>query len=87
MQEAIKLTANGLDDWRRAMPGIEAADASGKVDKPVTVNIFDDRTFSLVDENGRGMKRALHNGSITPLHQRLRARPGNGSAKLNGRHK
>ena len=77
MQKAIKLPPKGVDDKRRAVPGIEAADASGKVDKAVSVNIFDDRTFSLRNEDRRRMKRGAHNGRFTPLHQSLRARAGN----------
>src|SRR6266481_6069114 len=68
------------------MSGVEASDAAGKIKQPVAVNIFDDRSFRLGDEDRRGMISGLHNGSIAPLHKRLRARSGNRCAQLNGRH-
>src|SRR6266852_6682916 len=87
MQEAIKLATHRLDHSRRAMSGVKAANAPGKINQPVTVNIFDHGSFSPGNEDRRGVISRLHNSSITPLHKRLRPRSGNGCAQLNGGHK
>ncbi len=87
MQEAIQLAAHRLDHGRSPMSGVEASDAPGKINQPVTVNIFDHGSFRLGNENRRGMIRRLHHGSIAPLHQGLRPRSGNSCTQLNGGHK
>src|SRR5208282_1981455 len=87
MQEAIKLAAHSLDHGGSAVSCVEAANTSGKVDHAVAIDVLDDSTFGFVYEDRRGMERSLHNGRVAPLHQRLRARPWNGSAKLNGGHR
>jgi hypothetical protein len=71
MQEAIKLAAHGVNHSRRAMSGIEAADAAGKINQAVAVNIFYDRSFRLGNKDRRGVISRLHDGSIAPLHKRL----------------
>jgi hypothetical protein len=52
------------------MPSIEAANAAGKVYVPVTVDIFQRRTFALGHVNRRGMREAARNSRIPPLRQR-----------------
>src|SRR5437879_720689 len=86
MQEPIKLAANSLDNTGGAVSGIEAADATSKINEAVAVHIFDDGAFSFRNKDGRRVIRGLHNRSVTAFHQLLRARPGNRRAKLNGRH-
>ncbi len=87
VQEPIELAAHGFDDGGCAMSGVEAADATGEIDQAVAVDVFHDRAFGFGDKNRRGVISRLHDGGVAPLHQRLRTRPGNGSAKLNGGHK
>ena len=77
MQEAIKLATHRVNHRRSAMSGIEAADAAGKIDQAVAVNIFDDRSFSLGNKDGRSMISRPYNGRIPPLHESLRARSRN----------
>ncbi len=86
VEKAIKLTANCVDDGGSAVPGIEAANASRKIDQTVAVYVFDDRAFRLRNKDRRGMECALHDRGIAPLHQRLRTWSGNRGAELNCRH-
>jgi hypothetical protein len=80
VQKTIQLAAHGINHRRRAMSGVEAADAARKVDQAIAVDIFDDPTFGLGNKNRGGVIGRLHNGSIAPLHQRLRARSRNRGA-------
>jgi len=87
VQKTIELPANRFNDGGRAMSSVKAANAAGEIDQPVAVDIFDNRAFSLRDKDRRGVISRLHNSLVAARHQRLRTRPGNLSAELNGRHK
>src|SRR5258708_7226614 len=87
MQEAIQLAAHRFDNSRSPMSGVEASDAPGKINQPVTVNIFDHGSFRPRNEDWRGMISRLHPCSISPPHQGMRPRSGNSCTQLNGGHK
>ncbi len=80
VQEAVELTPDGLDHARGAVAGVEAADATGEIDEAVAVDVFDDGTFSLVDEDRRGMEGCADYGGVTAAHEFVRAGAGDGSA-------
>ena len=86
MQETVELAADGFDDARSAVAGVKASDAAGEVDHAVAIDIFDCRAFSFRNENGCGMKDRLRDCRVTTGHQRLGARAGNLSTKLDSGH-
>jgi len=69
VQEAIELAAHGVDHRRGAMSGVEAADATSKINQAVAVNILDDRPFRLGNEDRRGVKSRMYHGGIAPNHE------------------
>ena len=77
MQKAVELVANGINHGRRTVSGIQAADASRKIDQPIAVDVFHDCAFGFCNKDGSGMIGALHDGSIPSLHERLRSWAGN----------
>ena len=87
VQEAIELVFHRFDDRFLAMPDVEAADASGEVEVAVAVDVFEPGVFRLGDIDGRAVRKAAGHGFRAALGERLGLRAGNGSAKLNGRHR
>ena len=86
MQMFFELRLNRGDDTRRAVANVEAADAAGKIDVPVAVDVFDGGAIGACRENGRGVGGPARDGSFAARHQRARTRPGNFRSNLNRSH-
>src|SRR5262249_40392713 len=59
-----------------------AADATGKIEEDVTVDVLDGRAFGTRGEDRRRVIDTARHGLLAALHQRLRLRTGNGRAEL-----
>src|SRR5437879_2005794 len=86
VQEAIELVFHRIDYFLTTMAHIEAADASGKVDIAIAVDIFEPGPFGLGHINRRAMRKPARHGLRAALRQGLRLRARNYSAELNSRH-
>ena len=53
VEKRVELSVHGCDDAWIAMSYVDGADASSEIDEAIAVNIFECRTFSVPDENGR----------------------------------
>ncbi len=74
MEEAVHLLVNRADYGGMSMSHIEAADATGKIDERIAVDIFDECAFGLGDVDGRGVREAAGNGLRAAAVEFLRAR-------------
>jgi hypothetical protein len=68
------------------MADVEAADASGKIDEAVAVDVIDDRAFRSRGKERRGVIRAAGNGGFAAGHKDAGLGAGDFGAKLDGRH-
>jgi hypothetical protein len=86
MKEFVELAANGVNHSLLTMTGIRAADASGKVDVAVAVDVFQPGAFGFRDVDRRAVRKAAGHGLGAALGESLRLRTGDGRADSNGTH-
>src|SRR5205807_5005054 len=86
MEEFVELLADCGGYTRRTMASVEAADAAGKIEIAIAVEVFDDRAFSARSENGRGVGGAAGNGGFAAGHERAGFGAGDFGADLDGFH-
>src|SRR5271165_134979 len=87
VQKAVELIFHGVDDFIPPVTHVDAANASGKVEIAVAIDVFEPGVFSLGYVDRRPVGKAAGHGFRAALRQRLRLRAGNRSAELNGRHR
>jgi hypothetical protein len=68
MQEAVELGAQSSDDARSAMANVEAADAAGKIEKAIAIDVLEKGAFGARGENGRGVIDAARDGRGAAAH-------------------
>ena len=86
MHERVELFSDGFDNARRAVAHIHHTDAAGKIEKPVSVYVFNGGAFGARCENLRGVRHSARDGSLPPLHPFLRFGAGYRCAQLNCGH-
>src|SRR5436309_14671350 len=69
MQVLLDLLADRGEHAGRAMANIEAADAAGKIEIPIAVDVLDGGAFGASGENRRGVRRAAVNGRFSARDQ------------------
>jgi len=70
----------------RAMADIVAADAAGKVDEAIAVDVLNHGAFGARGKNGSGVVDAARDGFTTALHQGTRFGSGNCGTQLDSSH-
>ena len=69
MQVLLELLADGGEHAVRAVADVEAADAAGKIEISIAVDVLDGGAFGASGENRRGVRRAAGNGGFAARHQ------------------
>src|SRR5215467_8253753 len=69
VQVLFELLADRGEHSRRAMPGVETPDATGKIEVAIAINVFEDGAFGARGENGRGVGGAARNGGFAAGHK------------------
>src|SRR5262249_41663231 len=86
-QKTIKLIFKGVEYLVTPMSNVQAADAPGKVDVPISIDIFKPCVLGLSHVNRRAMRKPTRHSFCAPFGQRLRFGARNFSAKLNRGHR
>ena len=86
VQKAIKLGENSGNDAGGAIADVQAADATGKIEKAIAIHVFEERALSPRDKYRRGVIDAPRNGGGATAHQLLGTRTGNGGAQFDYGH-
>src|SRR5213082_1663327 len=86
VQVFFQLLADPGGHARRAVADIEAADAAGKIEIAIAIDVFDDSGFGARGENGIGVGRAARDRGFAAGHQSAGLGAGDFGAKLDGFH-
>src|SRR5208283_3775942 len=71
VQEFIELRAHSSFHSRRAVPNVQTADAAGKIQIAIAVDVLDAGAFGPGNENRRDQLRAARDGGFAARQQRL----------------
>jgi hypothetical protein len=82
MEEFIELLADGADDGLLAMADVEAANAPGKINVAVAIDIFEPGVSGFGDVDGRGVRQAAGHGLRAALTECAGVGAGDGSAEF-----
>src|SRR5579885_1287051 len=86
VQKILELRLEFCDDVRIAVPGVEAADTSRKIDKAVAVHVFEPGILGVRDVDRRGVRKSSWNGAFAARGEGTRLGAGNRSFELNSSH-